>query len=230
MSKDDWWAKPRAISIVVDNPSWIIPYAEALVERLAGRGDNARLCRSYDDVSQGDIAFFLGCVGIASAEILALNRYNLVVHESDLPEGRGFAPVAWQILDGRKEIPVCLVEAAEEVDAGLVYLRSMMKFEGHELSDEIRDRQGRATEEVCLAFVEADEPPVGEPQQGEGSFFPRRRPRDSELDPAKTLLEQFELLRVVDNARYPAFFDHRGHRYRIRIDNLGPITNPESSE
>jgi len=43
---------------------------------------------------------------------------NLVVHESDLPRGKGFAPVKWQILDGKKEIPVCLLETTEQVDSG----------------------------------------------------------------------------------------------------------------
>jgi methionyl-tRNA formyltransferase len=33
----------------------------------------------------------------------------------------------------------------------------------------------------------------------------------------KTIAEQFDLLRVVDNLRYPAFFDHRGKRYRLTI-------------
>ena len=48
----------------------------------------------------------------------------------------------------------------------------------------------------------------------------RRTPADSRLDPDKSIAEQFELLRVVDNQRYPAFFDHRGRRYRITIEKV----------
>ena len=36
--------------------------------------------------------------------LLNRNRYNFVVHESDLPKGRGFAPVSWTILEDGKEI------------------------------------------------------------------------------------------------------------------------------
>jgi methionyl-tRNA formyltransferase len=32
--------------------------------------------------------------------------------------------------------------------------------------------------------------------------------------------EAFDLLRVADPERYPAFFEHRGRTYRIRIDPL----------
>ncbi len=53
----------------------------------------------------------------------------------------------------------------------------------------------------------------GEP----GPYMPRRTPLDSQLDPGKSLAEQFDLLRVVDNERYPAFIYHRGKRYLIKI-------------
>jgi hypothetical protein len=29
---------------------------------------------------------------------------------------------------------------------------------------------------------------------------------------------------VVDNERYPAFFDHRGHRYTLTIAKVGPAS------
>ena len=55
------------------------------------------------------------------------------------------------------------------------------------------------------------------PQTGEASYYRRRRPVDSQLDPERTLAEQFDLLRVVDNDRYPAFFEWRGRRYGLLI-------------
>lgn len=42
-------------------------------------------------------------------------------------------------------------------------------------------------------------------QQGQESFYARRRPEDSVLDPDKKLDELFNLLRNVDNNRYPEF-------------------------
>ena len=82
-----WWKRPRRISVVVDNPSWIVPFAEELVVALRGDGDDAALIREYAAIPEGAIAYFLGCLSIARADILARNRRNLVVHESDLPDG-----------------------------------------------------------------------------------------------------------------------------------------------
>lgn len=216
-----WADAPKVIAVVVDNDSWILPFAKALVSALVKEGHTAHLCRSHQEISQGDIAFYLGCIQITPDDILRKNSYNLVVHESDLPAGRGFAPLTWQILEGRNEIVMCLIEAASEVDAGVIYLRDTLEFEGHELNAELREAQGRKTVEMCLAFCGSDVAPQGREQLGPATHYPRRRPKDSELDPQKSIAAQFPLLRVVDNKRYPAFFIHEGQTYRLQIDKIG---------
>lgn len=55
---------------------------------------------------------------VLKSEILSSNKLLLVVHKSDLPKGRGFAPVQWQILEGKADITVCLIEISDDVDAG----------------------------------------------------------------------------------------------------------------
>ena len=57
----------------------------------------------------------------SSKEILKKFRNNLVVHASDLPNGKGWSPLTWQILDGKKKIHVSLIEADEKVDSGKIY-------------------------------------------------------------------------------------------------------------
>jgi methionyl-tRNA formyltransferase len=51
-----------------------------------------------------------------------------------------------------------------------------------------------------------------------GEYFRKRTPDDSRLDPHKTIAEQFELIRVADSVRHPAFFDYLGHRYLLKIE------------
>ena len=48
-------------------------------------------------------------------------------------------------------------------------------------------------------------------------YYPKRTPEDSRLDPNKTFLEQFNLLRVADKDRYPSFFEYLGHKYIVII-------------
>lgn len=214
----DWWKGARRVSILVDNPSWVLPYAEALAKELEQVGARAKVWRNAKDIEKGEVAFFLGCVEIAGPEILARNRRNIIIHESDLPRGRGFSPVQWQILDGRNDIPVCLLEATAEADGGPVIYRDKLVFQGHELNPEIRDRQGLKTIELCLRFMNEAVPPEGEAQDGEATVYEKRGLESRRLDPDCSLADQFDLLRVVDNDRYPAFFEHRGQRYTLRIE------------
>lgn len=217
-AENNWWRRPRRISVVVDNPSWVVPYCLELVERLNALGDRAKFCATHDEIEEGEAAFYYGCVKITPPDVLARNRRNLVLHASALPAGRGFSPLTWQVLEGRNDIPLCLLEATEGVDEGPVVYRGSMVLEGHELLDEMHQRMGRAHIDMALRYLDADAPPVGEPQQGEGSVYPRRYPKDSRLDPAATLEAQFDLLRTVDNAKYPAFFELRGHRYDLAVE------------
>lgn len=166
-----------------------------------------------------DFCFCLSYGRIVSTATRARFRHTLVVHESDLPRGKGWSPLTWQILEGQQRIPVTLFEAAEQVDSGAIYSQRWLDFQGHELVDELRAEQAEATFNLCRWFV--DEYPASaeqaRPQSGQQTFYPRRRPEDSRLDPKQTIAEQFNLLRVVDNERYPAFFDYHGERYRIRV-------------
>lgn len=217
MSSDSAMGKLRC-SVVVDNDSWILPYAEQIVMRASKKGLIAKLCRSYSQIEPGDVAFFLGCLGIASSEVLRRSHRNLVVHASDLPKGRGYSPWAWSILSGENSIPVCLIEAREEVDSGPILFKDKIMLSGHELVDEIRAALGRKTIELCEGFLYPTSPITLMEQVGEPTYFKLRKPQDSQLDPDKSISDQFELLRIVDNDKYPAFFEFRGHRYVLRVE------------
>ena len=54
-------------------------------------------------------------------------------------------------------------------------------------------------------------------QLGELSHYRRLRSVDSQLDPERSLADQFNLLRVVDNLNYPAFFSMSGRTFSIQV-------------
>ncbi len=206
------------ITLLCDNPnSWMIPYMEGLGSELFQKGHKVDIIKDINSMSKGELAFFLSCENIIPKKYLRFHRHNLVVHESDLPKGKGWSPVTWQVLEGRNRIPVCLFEAVEKVDSGRIYLKGEISLDGSELNSEIKHKQGLVTGELIHEFVDRYPDIKGCEQTGEETFYPRRNPSDSELNINKTIEEQFNLLRVVDNDRYPAFFYRNGHKYIIRI-------------
>jgi UDP-2,4-diacetamido-2,4,6-trideoxy-beta-L-altropyranose hydrolase len=207
----------KHISILVDHDSWILPYAKKLEIKLKTRGHSVQFIRESKEICEGWINFMLGCTKIIREDLLKRNRHNLVIHESYLPKGRGFAPMAWQIIEGRNKIPICLIEAEAEPDSGVIWIRDEIELNGSELCDEWRALQGEKTVELCCRFVEEYETLKPQLQIGEQSQYERRRPQNSKLDIKKNIQEQFCLLRTVDNERYPAFFEFAGKRYILKI-------------
>ncbi len=207
------------LSIVSDADSWLNAFLGVLKTDFEKAGHHVRWIHDPKDIEEGDLAFFLSLSRIVCAPTLNRNSHNLVVHESALPCGRGWSPLTWQILEGKSEVPVSLLEAAESVDSGPIYAQDLLRFTGGELVDELRIAQAGATIRLCRDFV-GRYPYVcseGRAQTGEASFHARRRPEDSRLDPDKSLREQFNLLRVADPDRYPGFFELAGRRYEIRL-------------
>lgn len=140
-----------------------------------------------------------------------------VIHESDLPKGRGWSPLAHQILEGKNSIPFTAIRADEGIDTGPAVLRETLTLSGYELADEIH---AKSAEVKCKMMLEILLFPLQEvPQTGEPSHYARRTPKDSELDPDKTIREQFNLMRICD-PRFPAFFELDGHRYEIQLKRL----------
>ena len=56
-------------------------------------------------------------------------------------------------------------------------------------------------------------------QQGNFSYYKQRKPEESELNINLPIIDQFNLLRVVDNESYPAFFKFKNSKFVLKIKN-----------
>jgi len=207
------------VTVVSTAGSWMNKFLHLLITRLRHEAVNTVLLWDANLIAATDLVFFLGYNKIVSVNILKRAKHNLVAHASDLPVGKGWSPFVWQILEGKNEIPVVLFEAEEKVDSGVVYIRDSVCFNGDELLDEIRRDIGNKIVEMCVSFVKQypDILKSGNKQIGQETYCRRRKADDSELNINKTIAEQFNLLRVVDRHRCPAFFYYLGKKYKIVI-------------
>lgn len=206
------------ITIISTKSSWLNLYIEDFISKL--KKYQVSWVHDCKDIERGDIAFFLSFESIVGKETLAMHRNNLVVHESNLPQGRGMSPMTWQILEGKNEVPITIFEMNEKIDSGCIYLQDIMYFKGTELIDDIRRKQAKYTFRLCLKFLEKY-PKIlkeGRRQSGKITFYKSRNPNDSQLNIDKTIQQQFNLLRVVDNIKYPAYFEISGQKYLLKIE------------
>ena len=204
------------IAILTSPNQWFVPYAEILNKKLS----SSKLYFNHEDVLENyDIVFILSYHKIISKEYLSKHNHNIVIHASELPQGKGWSPMFWQILEEKNEIPFSMFEVDEGVDSGEIYMQKILKLTGYELNEELRDKQANFTIDMCLDFVvNYDKYKVSKPQIGRESFYPKRSEKDSKLDIDKSIKEQFNLLRIVDNENYPAYFEIDGYRYVLKIE------------
>ena len=77
------------IQFLIDNPnSWMVPFCKDYVASLNMENEQATLLFKASAVQSGDILVLLSCE--RKFESLDLNKHNLVVHESNLPQGKGW--------------------------------------------------------------------------------------------------------------------------------------------
>lgn len=212
--------KRLTVNIVCTDPQHPVNlWLERWITQTADRAD-VRLCRDRSEVGSGDFLFLVSCRQLIGDDIRGRFRYALVLHASDLPKGRGMSPHVWDIVGGARELVLTLLDARDPVDSGDIWNQSRISLRGGELFDEINAALFDAEIDLMnWAIVNCDRSRP-RPQTGEPSFYRRRTPEDSRIDPQRSIAEQFDLLRVADPDRYPAFMDYRGRRYKISIERM----------
>lgn len=180
------------------------------------------LARKKSELLGGDILFLISCSEIVGAADRSAYRATLVLHASDLPLGRGWSPHIWQLIDGADEITLSLLEAEDKVDSGRIWKKLKFPVPKHALWNEINGRLFEAEIELIDFAVREFERiyPVAQDVAIEPTYYPRRTPADSRIDPSQSVASQFDRIRVCDPNRFPAFFELRGKKYKLILEKI----------
>jgi methionyl-tRNA formyltransferase len=193
----------------------------AYLENWAKKNQNHQIniVHSKEELDSGDILFLISCSEIISK--LQRDRFEktLVVHASDLPHGRGWSPHVWEIINGATNITLSLLEAADKVDTGDLWKKISVSIPKTALFDEINELIFDSELKLMDFAIENYHTIQPEKQSniGSSSYWPKRSSKDSEIDINKNISEQFDLIRVCDPDRFPAFFFKDGEIFNITI-------------
>ena len=206
------------INLLCNNKdSWFWQTNKEFLKDLKKLDHDVKICRSENELVNADISAFISCTKIVSSQGLLKSKSNIVCHPSNLPEGRGFSPIAWDILNNKTELTFSLFEASENVDEGVIYEKINIPLTGTELSGDLRRIQSRITYAMILNYIKNFPDNHSTPQKGTSTWNRKRSLKDSELDINKSILEQINLLRIVDNKLYPAYFFYKGEKFILHV-------------
>ena len=190
--------------------------------RVKAQEHEVNVFSSSKELRGGHILFLISCHEIIRAELRNLYVSSLVIHASDLPHGKGWSPHIWQILEGKRQITVTLFDAVDQLDAGDIWRKINVEIEPHFLAHEINNAIFGAELQLMDYAVSNFGRVVKTTQPMNQSIphFRRRTPSDSRIDPDKSLASQFNLIRVSDPNRYPAYFELHGFKYLMKLEKL----------
>lgn len=172
------------------------------------------------DLPGGDILFLISCNELINKNTLTKYKKSLVIHASDLPDDKGWSPHIWNIIKGSNNIIITLLEAADKVDSGDIWKKSILQLKGDELLDSINKKLYKAETDLIEYAINSFDTIKPEKQNNLGNmnYYKRRTPSCSELNIDLTIREQFNLLRTVDNERFPAYFKYNNKTYILSIN------------
>lgn len=178
------------------------------------------IVRTKSELQGGNILFLISCSEIITHHDRGFFHHVLVIHASDLPLGRGWSPHIWQILEGKEEITLSLLEAEDKVDSGRIWAKKVIRIPAHALWKEINEQLFSA--ELALMDIAVQDYQVIIPTEQDSSieptYYARRAPSDSQLNPDLSLAELFNQIRVCDSERFPAFFELHGKKYKLILE------------
>jgi len=178
------------------------------------------LLTSVKDIKRkGALLFLVSCSEIVKKIHRDYFVNTLVLHASDLPKDRGWSPHIWAVVNGKNTLTLTLLEAEDKVDTGAIWKKANIELDGSELYDEINKKLFDEELKLISWACENMETVIPVSQDSNVTNYLRRRtPADSEIDIYQPLEKQFNLLRVSDPERFPAYFFRNGCKYKIKIE------------
>lgn len=172
------------------------------------------------DELKPDIALVVGCRLIIPEAIYSLPPLGtLAVHDSLLPEYRGFAPLNWSIINGETETGVSLFYLNPLMDGGDIVGQKQIPIGPDETGAEIYSTVCSATVDLvieCWPRLAEGTAPRLKQDYNSGSFTCSRTPTDGMIDWSCSTRQIYNLIRALAHPYPGAFTFFRGDRVTIR--------------
>ena len=142
----------------------------------------------------------------------------IIIHSSELPHGRGWAPIYYSINEGQSSYVITCICATDNVDEGDIVIKASFPLLPQYTASYLRE----IDQEISFVLIKKllDKWPdcnfITRKQEGIESYRPRRFPEDNEVQISKSLDSMRPHLRSVEDSN-PAFFYYKNIKYIISI-------------
>lgn len=181
---------------------------------------------------QPTIGLCAGWTEIIPTDILKIPQMGFVgLHASNLPQGRGGAPVNWSILQGQNRVGMSLFEFVEEVDAGDIIAQDTVEIEDQDDVKTVYDKLTWLSFDLLNEGLEnlTSRKNIGVPQEtNDASYRPQRKPEDGIIEWNRTNREIYDWVRALTHPYPGAFTFHDNNKLKIWKSSLASDSYNES--
>lgn len=168
-----------------------------------------------------DILLSCGFSYIISKETLSLAKYAINSHPTLLPKYRGFRSGAYIIINGETEAGVTVHWMTSEMDKGDILSQQKVSLSPFDTTKSMvskcMDVEPTLVYDVIQQIKNNSFNAIPQDESKATSYNLKRTPKDSEIDPTKTLLDLYNSIRACDAVEYPAFFYIEGQKVCIKL-------------
>ena len=157
---------------------------------------------------------------------VAEKKNIILFHSSDLPEGKGWAPIYHSIRSGKDDYVISGIFADKEVDSGDIIVKAKFKIKDNYTADIIRRWDAEISIMLVREILDRFRNKIikGIKQSGAETYYRRRKPEDNEVSLNSTIEDVLNHLRACEND-HPAFVMYRDIKYKIFLEPLNSPTH-----
>jgi methionyl-tRNA formyltransferase len=101
----------KTVAVITSEKSWFTPYVRELKKKIKKLDLQCDIYSNHEETRICyDVVFLLSYFRMVPDEFLKKNKHNIIVHASDLPKGKGWSPLSWQVLEGEIRIHLCCLK------------------------------------------------------------------------------------------------------------------------
>lgn len=175
------------------------------------------------------VAFLVGCRVLLPKEVIdAPTMGSFAVHDSLLPEYRGFAPLNWALINGEKQTGVTLFKVTEAMDAGGILSQETIPILETDNANTLYEKVCASTNALVVnaeKLLRTGVLPALRPQdEAAATYTCSRNPGDGWIDWSRPSGEIHNLVRALIPPYPGATTYYKGKRLILVETSLPPLT------
>ena len=123
------------------------------------------------------------------------------IHPSSLPKYRGPSPIRTAILNGDKDMDVCLMAMTPEMDAGDIYMRKNIEIAENDTNETVEDKVSNVAIQMLDEYMSNPNAFVAVSQVGEPTFTRKFEGADEIIDWNKSPIQIHNQIRALGCGR-----------------------------